>query len=104
MQFRNYYRCDRCGNEWTDLWSAQCDDDCPHCGARHMSPYKSKDVTEDPPSLVEIEDALSGALADLEAWALAGPEGMTSQERTRFESYTHVLERLSGARPCKSEN
>jgi hypothetical protein len=23
-----------------------CDDDCPHCGARHMSPYDSDDLTE----------------------------------------------------------
>jgi hypothetical protein len=23
-----------------------CDDDCPHCGARHMSPYESDDLTE----------------------------------------------------------
>jgi hypothetical protein len=23
-----------------------CDDDCPHCGARHMSPDKSDDLTE----------------------------------------------------------
>jgi len=23
-----------------------CDDDCPHCGARHMSPYDSEDLTE----------------------------------------------------------
>lgn len=23
-----------------------CDDDCPDCGARHMSPYKSDDLTE----------------------------------------------------------
>jgi hypothetical protein len=22
-----------------------CDDDCPRCGARHMSPYKSDDLT-----------------------------------------------------------
>ena len=21
-------------------------DDCPHCGARHMSPFKSNDLTE----------------------------------------------------------
>jgi DNA-directed RNA polymerase subunit RPC12/RpoP len=42
--FRNYYRCERCGGEWTDEWSAQCDDDCPHCGARHMSPYKSDNI------------------------------------------------------------
>ena len=23
-----------------------CDDDCPRCGARHMSPYESDDLTE----------------------------------------------------------
>jgi hypothetical protein len=23
-----------------------CDDDCPHCGARHMTPYESDDLTE----------------------------------------------------------
>ena len=44
--FRNFYRCDRCGHEWTDDWSATCDDDCPACGARHMSPYKSEDIAE----------------------------------------------------------
>src|ERR1700721_1804354 len=42
--FRNFYRCANCGHEWTDDWSAMCDDDCPHCGARHMSPYKSEDI------------------------------------------------------------
>jgi DNA-directed RNA polymerase subunit RPC12/RpoP len=42
--FLNYYRCDDCGGEWTDEWSCQCDDDCPHCGARHLSPYKSDDI------------------------------------------------------------
>jgi hypothetical protein len=46
MWFRNYYRCTRCECEWTDIWSARCDDDCPFCGARHMSPYKSDDLAE----------------------------------------------------------
>ena len=23
-----------------------CDDDCPRCGARHMSPFASEDLTE----------------------------------------------------------
>jgi DNA-directed RNA polymerase subunit RPC12/RpoP len=45
--FQNYYRCARCHREWTDEWSATCDDDCPYCGARHMSPYKSEDVEEE---------------------------------------------------------
>ncbi len=43
--FRNYYTCDSCGEHWTDRWSCMCDDDCPHCGARHMSPDRSDDLT-----------------------------------------------------------
>ncbi len=44
--FLNFYRCERCEHEWTDRWTATCDDDCPHCGARHMSPYKSNDIPQ----------------------------------------------------------
>ena len=44
--FSNHYECARCGRHWTDEWSCMCDDDCPHCGARHMSPYDSDDLTE----------------------------------------------------------
>ena len=44
--FRNHYSCSQCGKSWTDEWSCQCDDDCPHCGARHMSPSASDDLTE----------------------------------------------------------
>ncbi len=44
--FLNIYRCARCKRIWTDEWSCTCDDDCPHCGARHMSPCHSEDVTE----------------------------------------------------------
>ena len=43
--FRNYYTCARCQRNWTDEWSCMCDDDCPHCGARHMTPVESDDVT-----------------------------------------------------------
>ncbi|MEJ2624076.1 MAG: hypothetical protein P8Z80_05920 [Pseudolabrys sp.] len=44
--FRNHYACDRCGCTWDDEWSCMCDDDCPRCGARHMSPSDSDDLTE----------------------------------------------------------
>jgi predicted nucleic acid-binding Zn-ribbon protein len=44
--FCNHYECARCGETWTDEWSCTCDDDCPHCGARHMSPTHSDDLTE----------------------------------------------------------
>jgi Zn-finger nucleic acid-binding protein len=44
--FLNFYRCARCKRIWTDQWSCTCDDDCPHCGARHMSPFDSENLTE----------------------------------------------------------
>src|SRR6266851_5193374 len=49
--FLNFYRCARCKRIWTDQWSCMCDDDCPHCGARHMSPYQSEELT----TLIEEE-------------------------------------------------
>jgi rubrerythrin len=41
--FINHYRCPTCRYEWTDEWSSTCDDDCPSCGARHISPRHSED-------------------------------------------------------------
>ena len=43
--FLNHYTCDRCGYEWQDEWSCACDDDCPSCGARHMSPHESEQIS-----------------------------------------------------------
>lgn len=43
--FLNHYRCSRCDGRWADQWSRPCDDDCPHCGARHMAPCDSQDLT-----------------------------------------------------------
>lgn len=37
---------DVCRHEWSDQWSAICDDDCPKCGARHVSPYESEDIDQ----------------------------------------------------------
>lgn len=44
ITFHNFYRCPKCYCEWEDILPATCDDDCPDCGARHISPYKSEDV------------------------------------------------------------
>jgi predicted nucleic acid-binding Zn-ribbon protein len=44
--FLSIYRCESCGKTWTDEWSCMCDDDCPHCGCRHMTPLQSEDLTE----------------------------------------------------------
>lgn len=44
--FLNHYKCDECTHEWDNEWSCMCDDDCPNCGARHMSPTESEDLTK----------------------------------------------------------
>ncbi len=44
--FLNQYECEECGETWEDEWSCMCDDDCPHCGARHMETCSSVDLTE----------------------------------------------------------
>jgi len=43
--FLNHYTCGKCGHQWSDEWSATCDDDCPSCGARHWAPTHSDDLT-----------------------------------------------------------
>jgi hypothetical protein len=44
--FRNYYRCEECRHQWENQSSAMCDGDCSQCGAWHMRPYDSDDLTE----------------------------------------------------------
>jgi hypothetical protein len=46
-QFLNHYCCPRCQNAWTDVCSAQPDDDCSQCGLRHVSPQKSEDIRDE---------------------------------------------------------
>lgn len=43
--FLNHYKCAKCRRRWSNEWSCACDDDCEGCGARHMSPYDSEDLT-----------------------------------------------------------
>src|SRR5947207_1725457 len=59
-EFVNHYACPTCKHKWTDVWSAQCDDDCPHCGAQHISPYKSDDVDPTQPLIKPTEDNPAG--------------------------------------------
>jgi tRNA G26 N,N-dimethylase Trm1 len=41
--FKNYYYCERCGEEWDDMWDTSCDDQCPECNAE-INPYKSEEL------------------------------------------------------------
>ena len=43
--YANHYQCYRCSEHWVDEWSCMCDDECPHCGARHATPVESEDLT-----------------------------------------------------------
>lgn len=57
--FVNYYSCPKCGHEWTDVWSAQSDDDCPNCGTRHITPYFSEDADDEGENEEEREAVLA---------------------------------------------
>ncbi len=46
-RFLNHYRCPQCDYHWSDAWDCTCDDDCPNCGNRHISPYTSEDCSGD---------------------------------------------------------
>ncbi|MGN6309766.1 MAG: hypothetical protein ACTHNN_09435 [Xanthobacteraceae bacterium] len=43
--FLNHYECDRCHRRWAEEWSCMVDCECPHCGARDMTPHTSDDLT-----------------------------------------------------------
>jgi len=47
--FINHYECPRCDHAWSDVWSCMCDDDCPACGCRHITPTDSEDAGDDAP-------------------------------------------------------
>jgi hypothetical protein len=47
--FINHYECPRCACAWSDTWSCMCDDDCPACGYRHITPTDSEDAGNDTP-------------------------------------------------------
>jgi len=42
--FVNHYTCPDCGTDWQDEWECAVDDDCPHCGKRHISPHESEEA------------------------------------------------------------
>jgi len=44
MTWLNHYECPKCEYAWQDYWDCQVDDDCPHCGCRHISPMESQEV------------------------------------------------------------
>jgi hypothetical protein len=85
--FLNFYKCVRCKRRWTDEWSCTCDDQCPHCGARDMSPTHSEDLTE----FVEREGGEFVAIRS-PASAEHDPD---YQELGRFKSREAALEFLA---------
>ena len=58
--FENHYRC-RCGYQWVDNWSCQCDDECAECGS-DISPHYSNEFPVSPDSLLtHMENAFGNS-------------------------------------------
>lgn len=47
MNLLNHYTCPGCDHDWDDAWDCACDDDCPACGMRHISPHDSTDLDDE---------------------------------------------------------
>lgn len=39
----NHYHCPECNQDFVDDWSCAVDEDCHHCGTRHLTPVSSED-------------------------------------------------------------
>lgn len=53
--YNNRYVCPDCNATWDSDWSCGCDDECPECEARNISPVSSDDLT------VAVEPADDGS-------------------------------------------
>jgi hypothetical protein len=83
--FCNHYRCGSCGCEWSDEWSSTCEDDCPECGERHMTPYVSDDLTE----IIEEQDG--------ECVVLRSPD--SAEDSPDYEEVDVICERSENSPP-----
>ena len=46
LLWHNFYECPDCWELWEGDWDSQCDDTCPKCGRRDISPYESRETSE----------------------------------------------------------
>lgn len=44
--YLNEYTCPSCSHEWEDHWDSGCNDTCPECGLREITPVNSTKVSE----------------------------------------------------------
>lgn len=77
--FRNHYECPDCGGEWTDVWSAACDDDCPHCGTRHVTPLRSESLLS--ARIAGLNDAFRRTFAGGHVLITSGVQALASDVR-----------------------
>jgi hypothetical protein len=96
---RNFYRCKACGHEWMDVWSATCEDDCPQCGARHMSPYESDDVDDpDKPGRIrELNDKLRTTFTGGKVFMTTGVAALPENVRADVLQRVRIFDRFDGA-------
>lgn len=43
--YNNRYVCPECGAVWDSDWSARCNDECPDCECRDITPVSSDDLS-----------------------------------------------------------
>ena len=47
MTYRSRYKCPKCGEEWHEDWSCDCNGECPRCGTKDVESVSCVDIDED---------------------------------------------------------
>ncbi len=106
--FINYYRCPSCSHEWRNLWDSHCDDDCPKCGMRHVSPYRWADPPAPEPlkKLFDPEKAtghqrMVHSFMSFNRWDYWTPHQITNQMASEVGELCDTVNALYGPKPPK---
>ena len=78
MRFRNFYRCPKCGHEWDDCWDSMCNDECPECGIKDITPFNSEELYIACPKCGGVEFyASQSCRGNIAVMAYINPDGTT---------------------------
>lgn len=86
-EFLSSYICPSCRHHWRTLWDSACDDTCPACGERDVSPYQ----------YVNLDDERFFAKEALqEAYAAGFNQALYFQTSTIYDEWTDWFQKNYG--------
>src|ERR1051325_10897071 len=103
--FRNHYTCPRCRKDWTQEWATKAPDDCPRCGAPHVAPWQSPEISAPLheakiKKIARLNDRLRRSLEGGEVIMTASvdalPEGVKARAVTEMVTFDKLVNEEGG--------